>query len=82
MEAPKLMLGTKHSVHHVDVEPPGAAPLGRLDELAQPQQVGGQDRRADRGFTHPASLETVAATAASDAERPRGLPRSGRRPAR
>ena len=40
------------AVHHVDVDPVGAGLVDRADLLAEPGEIGGQDRRGDERAGH------------------------------
>ncbi len=46
-------VGDEMPVHHVDMDPVGARRVDRAHLLAQPREVGGQDRRGDaNGLYH------------------------------
>ena len=54
------------AVHHVDVDEPRAAALDGLDLLAEPREIGGQDRRRE---DHDAGLLTSRLSAARELTR-------------
>jgi hypothetical protein len=46
-------VGHEMAVHHVDVDPVGAGLVDRAHFLAEPGEIGGQDRGGDeRGMAH------------------------------
>ena len=45
-------VGDEMAVHHVDVDPVGAGLVDRADLLAEPGEVGGQDRRGNQRSGH------------------------------
>ena len=56
-------VGHEMAVHHVDVDPVGAGRVDRAHFLAQPGEVGGQDRRGDERVGPWRRLDAISAAA-------------------